>query len=319
MARDLPESCCRLLERQRGVVSRRQALVLGADPSSIHARLRSGRWQPVHRGVYAAFTGELGREATMWAALLRAGPAAILSHYSAAELDGLTDEPNRAIHIMVPIARTVPATPGIVFHRSHRIWAARHPSRTPPRTRVEETVLDLAEGARTLDDAVGWLARACGRRLTQAERLRRAMDARSKMRWRTDLALALSDIGDGAHSLLEYRYVRNVERAHALPKAKRQAPILVGGRRGYLDNLYQPYGVGTELDGSAAHPIEERWHDIHRDNAAAQAGIEILRYSWADVTARPCQVAAQLCAVLRERGWESTPKRCAPACAVPVP
>jgi hypothetical protein len=33
------------------------------------------------------------------------------------------------------------------------------------------------------------------------------MDTRKKMRWRRELALALSAIDEGALSLLEYRYV----------------------------------------------------------------------------------------------------------------
>lgn len=319
MARALPDRCYALAGLQQGLLTRQQAFSLGADWNAIRARLRSGHWKQVYPGVYATFTGALGREAAMWAALLRAGPAAILSHHSAAEVDGLTDRPIAAIHITVPESRRVPQTPGVVIHRSGRIWTAHHPSRIPPRTRIEETALDLAEDAKTLDDAFSWLARACGRRLTTADRLHQAMDARKKMRRRADLAIALADIGDGLHSLLEYRYVRNAERPHGLPRAQRQAQVVIDGQRRYLDNLYRPFGVGTELDGNAAHPIEERWRDIHRDNGAAEAGVEILRYSAADVTERPCQVAAQVAAVLRRRGWKPTLRRCGSACTLSIP
>ncbi len=316
MAAELPQGCDRLLRLQHGVLSRRQALSLGADPNSIGTRLRSGRWQPLYHGVYATFTGEPGREAKLWAALLRVGPAAILSHLTAAELDGLTDRAGDTIHLTVPRYQHVRRTPGIVIHRCDRVWSARHPSRIPPRTRIEETVLDLAEEARTADDAFGWLMRGCGKRLTTQPRLATAMGARKKMRRRGLLTVALPDIGDGVHSPLEYRYVRDVERAHGLPAAQRQEPVIIGGRRRYLDNLYRPYGVGIELDGKAAHPVEERWRDIYRDNAAAEAGIEILRYSGADVTERPCQVAAQLAKVLSQRGWPSTLRRCGAACTL---
>lgn len=145
------------------------------------------------------------------------------------------------------------------------------------------------------------------------------MDSRKRMRWRTDLAVALADIRDGVHSLLEYRYVRNVERGHGLPAAERQAPVMLGGRRRYLDNLYVQFGVGTELDGRAAHPIGERWRDIHRDNAAAEAGIEILRYNGADVAVRPCQIAAQVASVLCRRGWQPSLRRCGPGCTLSIP
>jgi hypothetical protein len=71
---------------------------------------------------------------------------------------------------------------------------------------------------------------------------------------RSALAFALADVADGVLSPLEYRYVRNVERAHGLPTAKRQVLIVRGGQRQYLDNLYQAFGLGVELDGQAYHP-----------------------------------------------------------------
>lgn len=316
MVTELPQRCQGLIGLQHGVLSRSQALSLGVGPNLIGTRLRSGRWQPLYHGIYATFTGEPGREAKLWAALLRVGQCAVLSHYSAAELDGLTDRMRDAIHVTVPRSQHPRRTAGIVIHRSDRVWAAYHPSRMPPRTRIEETVLDLAEDAATLDEAFGWLMRACGKRLTTQDRLRAAMAARARMRWRGELAIALSDIGEGVHSVLEYRYVRNAERAHGLPRAERQALVILGGQRRYLDNLYRPYGVAAELDGRASHPIEERWRDIRRDNAAAEAGIEVLRYNGADVTQRPCQVAAQLASVLSQHGWRPTLRRCGPTCTV---
>ncbi len=95
----------------------------------------------------------------------------------------------------------------------------------PPCTRVEDTVLDLIQVAPTFDDAYAWICRAIGRRRMTADRIRQAMDARKKMRWRRELTLALADAGEGALSLLEYRYVHRVERPHGLPTARRQARI----------------------------------------------------------------------------------------------
>ena len=55
--------------------------------------------------------------------------------------------------------------------------------------------------------------------------------------------------------------------------AQRQARRRHGSGNRYLDNLYEPFRLGVELDGSAAHPAEGRWRDTHRDNAnLAQAG-----------------------------------------------
>jgi hypothetical protein len=303
-----------LLGRQRGVVSRGQALRYGLGDDIIESRLCSGRWNALHRGVYATFSGEPGREAALWAAVLRGGPGAVLSHQTAAELLRLADEPSAVIHLTVPGGRHPQAIRGVLVHRSGRALAATHPVQLPPRTRVEDTAIDLAQSAACLDDACGWLCRAAGRRLTTATRLRVALDSRPKVRWRTDLGIVLGEIGSGAHSLLEHRYIRDVERPHGLPPATRQARTGSGQRSRFVDNLYEGAGLAIELDGQVAHAIEERWADMHRDNVHAAAGFVTLRYNWADVTGRACTVAWQVGEVLRQRGSSVTLRRCRPSC-----
>jgi hypothetical protein len=71
--------------------------------------LRNRRWQPLYRGVYAAFTGEPSRTAWRWAAVLRAGEGAALSHYTAAELDRLTDRASNVIHVTIGHDRRGPS------------------------------------------------------------------------------------------------------------------------------------------------------------------------------------------------------------------
>jgi very-short-patch-repair endonuclease len=310
----LSENCRQLIDLQRGVLARWQAPAVGLERTTMNSRLQSGRWRPLYRGVYATFTGDPPREAALWAAVLRAGPGAVLSHGTAAELDGLTAERSAVIHVTVPIGRRINPVPGLRVHRSLRLNEARHPSRTPPRTRIEETVLDLTQAARTFDVAFSWLCQACGSRLTTPGRLLAAMNLRPKVRWRDRLREALGDIGDGAHSALEVRYVRDVERPHGLPRARRQARVVRDRSHIYLDNLVEEYRVCVELDGRAAHPVAERWRDIQRDNASAADGILTLRYGWADVTRWPCRTAGQIATALQFRGWTGTPTPCGPRC-----
>src|SRR5580693_885456 len=254
-------------------------------------RVRDGRWQRLQRGVYATFSGEPLRETVLWAALLRAGAGALLSHQTAAERHGLIDEPSPVIVITVPASRSPARTriPGVVIHRSDAILRTRHPVMLPPCTRVEDTVLDLIQIAPSFDDAYAWICRAIGRRRTTADRIGLAMAARKKMRWRREIAVALGDAGDGALSVLEHRYVHRVERPHGLPVARRQARIRQGTRNRYLDNLYEEYGVCTELDGTAAHPADEQWRDKRRDNVNAVRGFVTLRFGLADLGNRRCE------------------------------
>jgi len=245
-----------------------------------------------------------------------------MSHHSAAELDGLTEVRASAIHVAVPPGRQIAVSkhergvgaPFVAVHRSARLTVARHPARLPPRTRVEETVLDLVQASAGFDEALSWLVSACARRRVTPVALQAAIQARPRMRWRAALAGALDDIGSGIHSVLEYRYARAVERPHGIPAARRQARMPRGSRSQYLDNLYEDFGVAVELDGRAAHRAEDRWADTRRDNFLASAGVVTLRYGWADVTERPCQVAAEVGRVLRECGWTGTVSRCGPAC-----
>ena len=269
----------------------------------------------MYPGVYAAFPGEASREASLWAAVLYAGRGAALSHQTAAELWGLADAPSSVIHLTVPSDRRVRKRPGLVLHLSARALDVAHPSRTPTRTRLEETVIDLWEAARSLDNAVGWVTSAVGRRLTTQDKLRHAMEARKRVRWRSQLAELLSPDSAGIHSVLEYRYVRNVERPHRLPAGRRQAASRRNGRAEYRDTLYEEYQTVVELDGRVAHPGDSRWTDIHRDNAAVTAGLSTLRYGWRDVTLAPCTIAAEIADVLAKRGYIGA-RPCSPACPV---
>jgi hypothetical protein len=319
MTANLPEACRELIDLQQGVLARWQAPAVQLRPTTINSLLRTGRWQPLQRGVYATFSGRPSRSAELWAAVLRAGPEAVLSHQTAAELDGLTSTRTAAIHVTVPGSARVDPIPGIRLHRSERLTEARHPSRTPPRTRIEETVLDLTQTAKSIDGAFGWLCQGCGSRLTTSELLLGALRQRRKVRWRGILLTALDDIGDGALSVLEIRYARDVERPHGLPNARRQSRVTRNSGCIYLDNLVERYRTCIELDGKAAHPVAERWRDIARDNASAAEGIITLRYGWSDVAQHPCQTAAQIAAVLRFRGWPGQPTRCGPSCNLSRP
>jgi hypothetical protein len=304
------------LMTQRGVLSRPQAISMGFTDSAIAARLRSGRWQRLHAGVYATFSGDLPRQAWLWAAVLRAGRAAVLSHQTAAELHGLASEQAPAIHVLVPSGTPVAPISGVSLHYSRRVGAARHPALLPPRTRIEETVLDLA-AASSLDSALSWTLRACGSRRTTPDKISAAMLMRSRVRWRSELSEVLGLAADGVHSLLEYRYVNQVERPHELPTGRRQRAVRRAGRRQYQDVDYEPYELIVELDGQAAHPESLRWTDIRRDNANAAAGQVTLRYGWADVTQRPCHVAAEVGGALARRGWAGAPRRCCRTCKLP--
>jgi hypothetical protein len=312
---DIPAGLLELAQWQAGAISRQQLLEAGLKSKTIARRLERGRWQQLHRGVYAVFTGPPRRETWLWAAVLRAGPGAVLSHATAAELHGLLDHPADTIFVTIPSVRRIEAR-GLIVRTSARITQARQPNRHPPRTTIEETTLDLVEIAAKFDDAVAWITRACGRRLTTEEKLRSAMAKRKKMRWRAELSDVLGAAGDGVHSVLEYRYLRDVERAHGLPRSRRQVRVVIDGRIVYRDAYYEKYLVAIELDGRASHPGDERWRDYRRDLQAAADAIVTYRLNWRNVDRDGCETAALLAQALKQRGWKGQPRPCSPRCPV---
>jgi hypothetical protein len=270
----------------------------------------------MHPGVYATFTGPVSPNARLWAAVLHAGTGAQLSHETAAELLRLTDERCPLIHLTIPAERRIFPRDGTVIHRSsHMEQGWRFARGVPPHTLVEETILDLVDAAVNLDDTVGWITRAFQRNLTSEGNLRRAMDARKRLRWRALLDEVIPMAASGTDSTLEYRYDRDVEGAHGLPPARRQVPFTKpDGTKGFRDRFYDQYGLVVELDGRRYHD-DRRDHDRRRDNAAAAAARATLRYGWEDVTRTQCQTAAQVYVALCKRGYAGTLKPCSPACA----
>ncbi len=299
------------------MLARWQLLGAGYTDELIEANLLAARWQVVAPGVYALFTGRLSRSSQLWAAVLACGYGATLSHRTAAELHGVLDTTEPLIHVSVPSTRRVRPPAGVRIHYSGRLLASRHPTAGPPRTCVEETVLDMVNTTPDVREVVDLVTRACQRRLTTAERLRRCSDRRKKLRHRSALAELLGDVHVGAESPLEVAYFRAVERGHGLPRGLRQAADRSTGRLLRRDVCYPGFGLVVELDGAAAHPVERRHVDMARDNATVLSrGMVTLRYAWSHVMGGPCHTAVEVAVALRRGGWTGTPRRCGPSCAV---
>ncbi|MBI4943340.1 MAG: type IV toxin-antitoxin system AbiEi family antitoxin domain-containing protein [Actinobacteria bacterium] len=308
---------------QCGVVSRAQARECGLSARQVDWLVASGRWVRLLPGVFVVHTGPVSAEARTWAALLYAGPGAVVGGRTALWLGGVLDEPPQAVTVCIPVGRRVRRQPGLVVVRTATLADARHPVASPPRLRVEEAVLDVAAAAVRPWDAVDVVLRAVQRRTTTADRLRRRLRARRRHRWRRLLELVLEDVVAGVRSALEREYLRRVERAHRLP-AGEYNPVerLVERRRErtrYRDVRYGVWALVVELDGAEAHPPEEWFRDDGRDNAVTRSGRSSLRYGWRPVADDPCTVAAEVAESLRARGWGGRPSPCGPRCTVLAP
>ena len=164
----------------------------------------------------------------------------------------------------------------------------------------------------TLDGAVDLAARACAQPLTTARQLAAALARRSRHRLRADLVDVLTDVGAGAESVLEVRFVRGVLRPHGLPEGVGQH----GSAAGCHDRVFHEQRLVVELDGRLGHAgWAGRQRDSRRDRRAGVEGWFTTRGYWTDVVGTPCVFASEFVALLSSRGWLGSAHRCTrPGC-----
>lgn len=322
---DIPDNktLARLVAKQHGVVSTRQLDKHGVSRRLAHARVRASRWQRPHCGVYAVFSGPLDRMATIWAAILRCGDGATASYETAAELEGLCDGADERVHVTIDERnrRIIGKPTGIKVHLSCRLPQTRHPAREPPRTRLDETVLDLVDATKTAHQAAGWITMAIRKRMTRADRLAAALALRTKSTWRAMIEAMLIDVAAGAQSPLELEHLTKVDRAHKLPHGERQQRRVIersgGGRRVvWIDIHHRRFRTHVELDGRNGHEDDGAFRDRRRDNRGTVDGDITLRYGHAEVFGTPCEVAAEEAVVFQDRGWDGEPEPCSKGCPI---
>ena len=127
-------------DRQRGRVSWAQLKALGIDDKTIVRWTDGGFLHRVLPRVYAVGHRAQSVEADLTAAVLYAGPGAMLSHATALWWRGLIDRQPRTIDVSTP--RRCQSLPCIRVHarRKHeRLW-----HRGLPTTSVEQALLDYA-------------------------------------------------------------------------------------------------------------------------------------------------------------------------------
>jgi hypothetical protein len=316
----------RVLRSQDGVIARSQALERGLDDNDLERLLRRRQLARVHPGVYVDHTGLPSWTQRAWAAVLfhwpaaLSGPSALRAHglRSAAEIAFGEGSGRRAglepIHVAVDAARRATPPAGVVVTRRVALDSRALLHLSPPRLRIDEALLDVASECPDEASAVALLADACQEGATTAARLHSTLTARRRLPHRRLLLSLLDDVARGTMSVLERRYLQQVERSHGLPVARRQVRVVV--RRGvtFRDVEYSDFGLVVELDGRLAHSGPRRaWTDLERDVAGMVRGEATLRLGWQHVL-EPCRASLLVAVLLRSRGWRGRVMPCRPGC-----
>lgn len=119
----LPERIRQIAYHQDDLITRAQALAAGATVDTIrHACRSGGRWQVVLPGVYATFTGPLSQLHRLRAALLHAGPDAMITGAAACRLAGLEYVADTStIDVLLPHRRRANDVDFAVLRRTRRV------------------------------------------------------------------------------------------------------------------------------------------------------------------------------------------------------
>jgi very-short-patch-repair endonuclease len=303
------------LAQQCGVISRRQLLACGADEVLIARKLRRREWARVHPGVYVDHTGPLTWQQRAWAAVLYAAPAALAGR-SALHAHRVRGHATDDIHVAVPHSRKVRRRPGVRIERLTDFDTAVQTHLSPPRVRVEHALARVASLAPSDDAAVGVLADGCQSRRTTTARLADELRSTTNLPRRGLLLEILDDVATGALSVLERRFLLHVERAHRLPRGRRQQLEQTPSGAVHRDVEYVEQRLLVEVDGRLGHELAlDRSKDLDRDILAATTGRLTLRVGWGQVL-QPCRLAGALAAVLTARGWTGSVHACGEGCSL---
>jgi very-short-patch-repair endonuclease len=292
-----------LAERQHGVVSLSQLLLLGLTRSAIAKRAREGRLTRIHRGVYAVGHARLTLRGHWMAAVLAYGPRARLSFRSAGALHGVRPDNRPKADVTVP-GRSAKSRPRIDVHASTTLQAADITTIDGiPCTSLARTLLDLAEvvDRQSLERAIG-----------QAEvlgifDLRAVEDVLSRATGRRGAGVLGSVLDDYDRPTLtkkelEARFLA-LCRATSLPEPEVNAWITLDNGIAYeIDFLWRAEGLAVETDGWGSHGTRKAFeNDRRRDRRLRVAGWDVIRFTWRDVEREPDEVTAALVALREAR------------------
>ena len=270
-----------LAARQHGLVSRRQTRVSGLSDSALRYAVRTGRFEPLHPGVFRVAAAPFSWEQSVLAACLWGDPGTYASHTCAAAIWGL----DGFVPGLPVISSTQNLRPDDGRVRVHRVgrWLAYDIDSAGgiPVTSPTRTLLDLAGAVGPARLEVG-LDDSLRRRLTTIE----------KLGWRVEdmagrgtagvrlLRRLLAERTSGAplpESALERRVLRLLEEA-GLPPPQLQVEIRDGAKFiARVDLAYLEHRLVIEVDGYRFHSGKAVWeHDRVRRNALQALGLTVL-------------------------------------------
>ncbi|WP_051366873.1 DUF559 domain-containing protein [Hamadaea tsunoensis] len=222
-----------------------------------------------------------------------------LSHTTALGVWGLREAaPGEPIHVVVHRGVRLRSTNRLVLHTRH-VWPPTQVRAGLPVTAVAESLVDSWPAMAPVERPGPFFAAITGR-LTTADRLAEAVSRSPHLAGRAALVDLVGRLAAGCHSPLEI-FGADVVFA-GLSGARRQVPVIAGGRRYYLDLYLSGERIDIELDGASWHSsAAQRENDMRRDAALAAQGILVVRFSYRRLVNEPRRVRAEVEEIITAR------------------
>lgn len=281
-----------MVAHQYGVISLAQLEMSGLRDAAVRARVRRSRLHRVHRGVYSLAPPRLlSPSGRAMAAVLAAGPQAVLSHGSAAWWWGLAARPGGRVHVTRPGTATR-RKPGFVVHGARALTRRnRCIHERMPVTSAARTLFDQAATANR-DELSNQLDTAIERQLYDHGEMEALLTRHSRARG----SPLLRDIfrswqppaftRSGGEKIL-HRLIRSA----ALPSPRVNMQF-----HGYeRDFCWPERGLVVEYDGWDGHKTRTQQEvDRVRDATLAVVNVRVLRITGLQLHLHPAWVRATI-------------------------
>jgi very-short-patch-repair endonuclease len=295
-----------LARRQHGILSFDDLLAHGITTDGINRRVKARSLIRLYHGIYRSpGAPETWRQA-LWAARKWAGADCVFSHRSGLLLLGLAGATDRVVEMTVTRRIRSPNRRLLLHYTRCDPFVDAIEIEGLPVTSAGRTILDSAAVARrwqveaalddglrrklfTVDDMWRLLAKAGGRGRKGSALFRSLLEDRSDGRARS-------------HSKLEIK-LDGVLRNSLVPRYFRQFEVMTrSGVPADVDFAWPEAKLAVEVDGYRWHSGRQQWQsDLERQNALAEVGWLVLRFTWYDVVSRPNYVISTILEAYRNR------------------
>ncbi len=303
-AHGVQEAINQLMARQRGLITREQALAVGLTARQVEqCRLAAGSLRSVYPRVFASASAPTNWEQNLLGACLWAGSGSAASHRAAGQLWQLSGIPGGFVEITTN--RNV-RRQGVVVHRMPLRKSEVGLLNGIPVTSVDRTLLDLA-GVLDEDGLELALESAFSKRLVRFGIVERQLDInggqgrKGALRLR-HLVQERKAVGHLSASELEIELRELIKRSN-LPNPVKQYEIRLPQKTLRVDLAYPEALVALEADSYRWHSSKRAWEeDLRRRNRLTSLGWLVLHFTRVEIRKFPSLVIGQIRNALIERG-----------------